>query len=219
MDYQLGKLPSHITELLPTIQVTTYTLNRLKPFYACTERGFEEQLKRAQHELQGTIRTTVKAALQVVYENPLQHFNPLEQDSKEEALAELRNLLQDQSIQWQDLPQVLGGTLEEVLQSLAQGGLPNGTQGWQHQSQLHSPDNSGATPASSPGQQSPRWTYRPSSAAGPVTSDPGLPVIGEESIGEESGPGPTWQDYKRRRAAQKSNTKDPGKNNNIRRPY
>ena len=212
VEHQLSKLPAHVTELLPSIQVVTYVLNRLKPFYACTERGFEEQLKRAEQELRGEIRKTVKIAMNLVYQNPIHGFSPLQQDSKEVALKKLRGLLQDESIQWHDLPQILGSALNPVIQSLPRSGEVGGVAG------LDQLSGGPYKPASS------RWTYK-QRAAEPDSRSANVPEASPSAPAPQSPDqfsGSTWQDFKRRRDAARQgsnsqgNSKDTGTPRNYR---
>lgn len=219
VEHQLSKLPPHVAGMLPSIQVVTYVLNRLKPFYACTERGFEEQLKRAEHELRGKIRQNVKMAMNLVYQNPIQGFSPLQEDEKEAALEALRGLLHDNSIQWKDLPKILGSTLEQVIQTLPQDGDTGEITAGSQQADRRS------------GQGTSRWGYKRSTDAGVAASGtqanspvsdpqdyrPPHPAI--DATTQEGGV--TWQDFKRRREAaqqQRSNGnhKDAGTPRNYR---
>lgn len=213
VEHQLSKLPSHVTELLPSIQVVTYVLNRMKPFYACTERGFEEQLKRAEQELRGEIRKTVKIAMNLVYQNPIHGFSPLQEDSKEAALKKLRGLLQDESIQWHDLPKILGSALDPVIHGLPRSGEVGGVAGLDQQSGR--PYKSAA---------SSRWTYK-QRAAEPDSNSANLSEAAPSASAPQSPDqfsGSTWQDFKRRRDAARQapnsqgNSKDTGTSRNYR---
>lgn len=213
VEHQLSKLPVHVTELLPSIQIVTYVLNRLKPFYACTERGFEEQLKRAEQELRGEIRKTVKIAMNLVYQNPIHGFSPLQEDSKEAALKKLRGLLQDESIQWHDLPKILGSALDPVIHGLPRSaGEVGGGLG------LDPQPGRPYKPASS------RWTYQQRAAEPDSRSANGLEAFPSDpaSQSRDQFSGSTWQDFKRRRDAARQgpnsqgNSKDTGTPRNYR---
>ncbi|WP_016922920.1 late competence development ComFB family protein [Prochlorothrix hollandica] len=201
-EHQLSKLPLNVTGSIPSIQVVTYVLNRLKPFYACTERGFEEQLKRAEHELRLTIRQGVHTAIQTIYQHPLHDFRPLQEDPKHLALAELRRLLQDEGIQWQDLPRLLETALKQVIAELPEPKSPTPTQSWQriHGAEQPEKPSHGFMPADiDMGHSGKPWQDYKQRRHDRASDNPKRATDATEG----GAPGTSWQDYKQRRDAKK----------------
>jgi len=200
VDHQISKLPPGLVASVPSVQVITYVLNRLKPFYACTERGFEEQLKRAEHELQNKIRQLVKSAMALVYKNPLADFHPLQSDEKEMALKALRSLFNNTSMQLQDLPDLLAIVLDDGSHGTESlGNLDTTIPRWVEPISFGTP----AKPAASAYRGYQGGYNRPAAPAEPVEENQGV----------------TWQDYKRRREAKNGERSDNNKGTGTYRNY
>lgn len=118
---QMSKVPPQIAQYLRPVEIMTYALNRLAPLYACSERGFEEQLKKAKQEHGPQIVQAVRWAIAAVQRDPLRKFIPFQEEEQQEILQELRKLLKDETIDWETLPKAV----ESALLSAAYDGTPN----------------------------------------------------------------------------------------------
>jgi hypothetical protein len=118
---QMNKLPSQIAQYMRPVEIMTYALNRLTPLYACSEKGLEEQLKKAKQEHGPQIVQSVRWAIAAVQRDPLRKFTPFQQEGQDSVLQELRKLLNDETIDWTTLPKAV----ETALMSAAYDGAPN----------------------------------------------------------------------------------------------
>jgi len=111
---QIGKLPPQVANYLRPVEIITYALNRLPALYACSERGLEQQLKKAQQEQGPQIVQAVRWAIMAVQQDPLRKFVPYKQEDQEQILSELRTLLNDDNIDWGNLPKAVERALSTV---------------------------------------------------------------------------------------------------------
>lgn len=116
---QLSKLSSQMVSYLRPVEIVTYALNRLPALYACSERGFEQQIKRARQEQGPQIVQAVRWAIMAVQQDPLRKFVPLKASEQEQdqILTELRGLLHDETVTWENLPQAIEQALSMVAYS------------------------------------------------------------------------------------------------------
>jgi hypothetical protein len=121
VERQIQQFPERIAKNLKAVQVITYAMNRLKPLYACTERGFAEQLQKAQEEHGSRIKQIVRLGIQTVWQVPLQQFSPIagQTQDQDRALESVRSLLNDPNINWERLPQVLETALRKTVDATA----------------------------------------------------------------------------------------------------
>jgi hypothetical protein len=91
-------------------EVAAYALNRLPPLYATTQRGWQQQKKRAQEELNTQIIQAVEQALLSVRPDPWRPATLLAIEVIEtpaDALARLRTIFSIPHLQWRDVPRVI----------------------------------------------------------------------------------------------------------------
>ncbi len=74
---QMKLLSTKVAQYVDPVDVATYSLNRLPPLYAASQRGREQQEKHAQTEYKEQIQTTVRLAIAAVQRDPLRISNPL----------------------------------------------------------------------------------------------------------------------------------------------
>ena len=111
---QIGKLPPQVANYLRPVEIITYALNRLPALYACSERGLEQQLKKGKQEQVPQIVQAVRWAITAVQKDPLRKFVPYKQEDQEQILSELRTLLNDDSINLDNLPQAVERALATI---------------------------------------------------------------------------------------------------------
>ncbi len=122
---QLSKLSPQMVSYLRPVEIVTYALNRLPALYACSERGVEQQIKRARQEQGPQIVQAVRWAIMAVQQDPLRKFVPLKSNEQDQILAELRNLLQDETVTWDSLPHAI----EQALSTVAYNDTSNPKEG------------------------------------------------------------------------------------------
>ncbi|MEE3715762.1 late competence development ComFB family protein [Tumidithrix elongata RA019] len=97
--------------------VAAYALNRLPTMYATTEQGVERQTQRARQEMSNQIASTVIQALMTLSKTPRRLVSPIPilkfEEEREQALTELRQLLQRDDITWRNLPRLIEEALEQ----------------------------------------------------------------------------------------------------------
>ncbi|MEY2978416.1 MAG: late competence development ComFB family protein [Prochlorotrichaceae cyanobacterium] len=111
---QLSKLSAQMVNYLRPVEIVTYALNRLPALYACSERGVEQQIKRAKQEQGPQIVQAVRWAIMAVQQDPLRKFVPIKPAEQDQILLELRTLLGDESVTWENLPQAIEQALSTV---------------------------------------------------------------------------------------------------------
>ena len=119
---QLSKLSPQMVSYLRPVEIVTYALNRLPALYACSERGVEQQIKRARQEQGPQIVQAVRWAIMAVQQDPLRKFVPLKSNEQDQILAELRTLLQGETVTWDSLPQAIEQALATETSNPKQGG-------------------------------------------------------------------------------------------------
>lgn len=105
--------------------VTTYALNRLKPLYANSQKGYECQTQRAQNEFGTNIEMAVRQGIAAVERDPLRSSKPIQVKTDEQAdkaLKAMQHILQRNDLDWENLPEIL----EDAL-----NGASNGEPTWQ----------------------------------------------------------------------------------------
>jgi hypothetical protein len=111
---QLSKLPGQMVSYLRPVEIVTYALNRLPALYACSERGVDQQTRKAKQEQGPQIVQAVRWAIMAVQQDPLRKFVPIKPAEQDQILVELRQLLQDDTITWENLPQAIEQALAMV---------------------------------------------------------------------------------------------------------
>lgn len=113
--HQIRKVPPQIVQYVRAVEVITYALNRLPVLYACSEKGREMQLKAAKQQYGPQIVQQVQWAIAAVQRDPLRQFKPLQQQDQK-SLEDLRLLLKDPNLTWDDLPRRVSKLLERTMQ-------------------------------------------------------------------------------------------------------
>lgn len=120
VERQLQKVALRQKSFIAPDAVATYALNRLKPLYANSIRGYECQEQLARREFGSTIELAVRQGIAAVERDPLRMAQPLDlqEDGKaEQALRAMKRILQRQDLDWENLPDVL----EEALNGASHG--------------------------------------------------------------------------------------------------
>lgn len=110
VERQLRQLSAKRQSFLQPEAIVTYALNRLKPLYANSTRGWEMQHQRAEQQFKAEIVTAVRQGIIAVERDPLRVSQPLKPkpDAKaEQALERLRQLLQCRELDWETLPEAV----------------------------------------------------------------------------------------------------------------
>ena len=100
---QIQKLSAKQQSFIKITQVKAYALNSLPPLYVTSEKGWQKQWERGQHELNGAIATAVRQGFAAVQRDPLREVTPLSFESSptaEAALKQIQRLLQQEDLTW-----------------------------------------------------------------------------------------------------------------------
>ncbi|NEP58624.1 MAG: late competence development ComFB family protein [Symploca sp. SIO2G7] len=108
VEYQLHQLPARVLKYVKSIEVETYALNRLPPLYAVSEKGWQAQYHRANHELRQKISNAVRQAIAAVQVDPLRASRPLvcrpaTSSSNAVLLKQFRAALGQPNLTWESL--------------------------------------------------------------------------------------------------------------------
>lgn len=117
---QLKHLHQTAREEINLSEVAAFALNRLPALYASTSRGWLQQRKRAQGELQNQVIANVQHALLGVKRDPLRRSTKIAASKIEtpaHVLAKLQKLFGKSSLSWQNVPQAFQETLTLVIQT------------------------------------------------------------------------------------------------------
>ncbi len=122
IERQLGSLSSRKASFLKPEEVMTYALNRLSPLYANSARGVEFQEGRARQEFAEPIRVAVRQGIAAVERDPLRHSTPIEipgDENAQRALRVLQSILQNPTLDWDNLPAAVEAALNDASQGKA----------------------------------------------------------------------------------------------------
>ncbi len=106
--HQVKKLSKRHAELLQVGEIIAYALNQLPSLYATTTRGWDYQVKQGRQKYAALITQAVQCAINAVLRDPIMSAIALEVQipvSLRNILYEIRVLLQDQHLEWKDVPQ------------------------------------------------------------------------------------------------------------------
>jgi hypothetical protein len=104
---QLEALPPRMMSYINQTELMAYALNQLPALYATTEPGLEYQLQKGQSKFSTQVQQAVRRALAAVRRDPLRMAIPLKLNSNiihSEVLKQLKQLLQNDEIEWETLP-------------------------------------------------------------------------------------------------------------------
>jgi len=135
--HQIQKLHPAIIETVDLGETTAYVLNRLPTMYATTEKGYRELRLRAREVYGKEVVAVLKEAIAVCVEAPNLKKSPLPlarfEAELEEALEQVRWILQRDDINWRNAPFIV----EECLQKAVINELE-----WRKRSDYNYPYNS-----------------------------------------------------------------------------
>ncbi|MBD2100124.1 late competence development ComFB family protein [Leptolyngbya sp. FACHB-261] len=139
VDRQMQRLPVAMREYVSPAEVAAYALNRLPPLYATSQKGWRAQRLRAKNEASSQVVTAVRQAMVAVQRDPLRVSAPLpinlEGMQQEMALNELREILQQDDISWNNLAEIIEQTLVKTARGQISwhkrgSSLPNQSYDW-----------------------------------------------------------------------------------------
>ncbi|ELS32883.1 MULTISPECIES: late competence development ComFB family protein [Pseudanabaena] len=123
---QYKRLGADVKKRVDLSEVIAYTLNRLPPMYATTQRGWIQQRKKADQELGSAIAKTVRNGFLSTQSDVLRQTDPIpahELISQARSLVKLRKLFNKEYLKWKDVPDAV----RDALDSGYYQGLANGT--------------------------------------------------------------------------------------------
>jgi len=114
---QINKLAPALAAKVSLEEASAYALNRLPPMYATRERGLIYWRDRARTELSNDILVTVRQGVITILKAPSRFLPPLPSDKfstqQEVAIAELKEILQIEDIDWQNVTEIVQDALEQ----------------------------------------------------------------------------------------------------------
>ncbi|MDX2256100.1 MAG: late competence development ComFB family protein [Pseudanabaenaceae cyanobacterium bins.39] len=122
---QYKRLGAEIKNRVDLSEVIAYTLNRLPPMYATTQRGWNQQRKKAEQELGTAITKTVRNGFLSTQSDMLRQQDPIpahELISQARSLAKLRKLFNKEYLTWKDIPELVRDALESGFFKSLSGG-------------------------------------------------------------------------------------------------
>ena len=111
---QYKRLGADVQKRVDLSEVIAYTLNRLPPMYATTQRGWSQQRKKASQELGAAISKTVRNGFLSTQSDALRQTDPIpahELISQARSLFKLRKLFNKDHLKWKDIPEVVQNAL------------------------------------------------------------------------------------------------------------
>ncbi len=122
---QYKRLGADVKKRVDLSEVIAYTLNRLPPMYATTQRGWVQQRKKAEQELGAAIAKTVRNGFLSTQSDVLRQNDPIPEHeliSQARSLFKLRKLFSKDYLKWKDVPEIVRDALNSgFYQSLANG--------------------------------------------------------------------------------------------------
>jgi len=121
---QYKRLGADVQKRVDLSEVIAYTLNRLPPMYATTQRGWAQQRKKASQELGDAIAKTVRKGFLSTQSDTLRQTDPIpahELISQARSLFKLRKLFNKDHLTWKDIPEVVRDALDSGSHQLGSG--------------------------------------------------------------------------------------------------
>lgn len=115
---QYKRLGNDVKKRVDLSEVIAYTLNRLAPMYANTQRGWVQQRKKAAQELGPAIAKTVRNGFLSTQSDMLRQHDPIpshELISQARSLSKLRKLFDKEYLKWRDVPEIVRDALNSGL--------------------------------------------------------------------------------------------------------
>ncbi|MBW4662541.1 MAG: late competence development ComFB family protein [Drouetiella hepatica Uher 2000/2452] len=117
---QVKALPVRIASYINQTELVAYALNQLPPLYATSEKGLEHQLERGKVKFAAQISQAVQRSIAAIRRDPLRTYVPLKENQAtpfREVLKQMQNLLQNDQVDWANLPIAV----EQALHRASQG--------------------------------------------------------------------------------------------------
>ncbi|MFN6165210.1 MAG: late competence development ComFB family protein [Pseudanabaena sp.] len=111
VERRVQRLDETLQKKINIDDVSAYVLNRLNPMYATSRRGLQSLRQRVKSEMTNQIVSIIKEALAKVIQSPERALSPLPfekfNQELEEALVQLREILQRDDITWRNVAEVV----------------------------------------------------------------------------------------------------------------
>jgi len=121
VERRVQRLDEALQKKINIDDVSAYVLNRLNPMYATSRRGLQSLRLRVKSEMTNQIVSIIKEALAKVIQTPERALSPLPFEKfnleLEEALVQLREILQRDDITWRNVAEVVEECLRESRES------------------------------------------------------------------------------------------------------
>jgi Late competence development protein ComFB len=115
-EHLMRDVPPSVSSQIDMPEIVAFALNRLPPMYVTSDRGYKLSRQRAQSELTKEITAQVRQAILKIGRSPKRLMPPLPlkkfEQEHEEALAELRQILQRPDITSQNVLEIVEAALE-----------------------------------------------------------------------------------------------------------
>jgi hypothetical protein len=122
---QYKRLGADVKNRVDLSEVIAYSLNRLPPMYATTQRGWVQQRKKAEQEFGSAISKTVRKGFLSTQSDVLRQTDPIpahELISQARSLSKLRKLFSKDYLKWKDVPEIVRDAMNSgFYQSLGSG--------------------------------------------------------------------------------------------------
>lgn len=116
IDEQLHHLSEKQLEQMKVPQIMAFALNRLPGLYVTSEKGWRRQWGQGKGSLEKEIGLAVRQGIAAVQRDPLRAMSSIDAhppDAAETALGQLRKLLQNHNLTWQNLVPMIQKLLVE----------------------------------------------------------------------------------------------------------
>ncbi|GAB4370363.1 MAG: hypothetical protein Kow00121_11000 [Elainellaceae cyanobacterium] len=119
---QVKGLPTRTASYINQVELVAYALNQLPALYATSEKGLEHQLKRGREKYKAQIAQAVQRSIAAVGRDPLRVCVPLPDQQSvplREVLHQMRLLLKNDKVSWENLPTMVEQALVRTSQKRA----------------------------------------------------------------------------------------------------
>jgi hypothetical protein len=120
VDRRIAQLSEGHQAYLNRMEIIAFALNQLPSLYATGEKGLTYQLQQGRTQHAPKIQQAVQRSLAAVLRDPILHYEPLRLQAgagMRDILKRIRNLLHNEQIDWETLPEVL----EALMKSSTRG--------------------------------------------------------------------------------------------------
>jgi len=122
VDQHFHHLPEATRDFVSKSDILAYALNRLPAMYATTRRGYLRQTSEIKILFADKISQVVQQGIAAVQSDPFRFSKPLDKRTDvgaERALEQLRSVLGDRSITWENVAEVVHNRLQQQESSHA----------------------------------------------------------------------------------------------------